>query len=116
MGTPGGVCKVRTVRRKGSDEDRWNLVEFNCALVLPWEPIPGRPGTQIKANIGPKNSGRKVETQEREVKTESQNKCISDNANRCDETRTHRGMPGMRKGNNKWRKGRSQSGESQTKV
>ena len=40
VGNEEGVCKVRTVRRKGSHEDRWNWDEFNKMQGVPWEPIP----------------------------------------------------------------------------
>ena len=43
IGTEKGTIKVRTVRRKGSEEDRWNSEEFTKLQGTPWEPIPGRP-------------------------------------------------------------------------
>ena len=51
IGTHEGVVKVRIVRRKGSHEERWNWEEFNAFRGAPWEPIPGRPGIEMTANI-----------------------------------------------------------------
>ncbi len=51
IGTQEGVCKVRTVRRKGSAEERWNWDQFGSMKGVPWEPEPGRPGVQVRANI-----------------------------------------------------------------
>ena len=52
VSTPEGVFKVRTVRRKGSHEERWNWEEFDMFRGSPWEPIPGRAGIETIANIG----------------------------------------------------------------
>ena len=42
VGTDKGVIKVRTIRRKGSDNERWDLVQLNEMRGTPWEPQPGR--------------------------------------------------------------------------
>ena len=60
VGTPEGVFKVRTVRRKGSEEDRWNWEEFNAFRSSPWEPIPGRPGIEMTANVGKEREPRQI--------------------------------------------------------
>ena len=52
VGTPEGVFKVSTVRRKGSHEVSWNWEELDMFRGSPWEPIPGRPGIEMTANIG----------------------------------------------------------------
>ena len=51
IGTPAGVIKVRTFRRRGSDEERWNLEEVNAFRGVPWEPIPGREGVKIRSRV-----------------------------------------------------------------
>ena len=43
VGAPGGAIKVRSIRRKGSEEERWNWEEFNGIKGTPWEPSPGHP-------------------------------------------------------------------------
>ena len=60
IGTANGFCKVRTIRRKGSEEDRWNWEEFLEIRGLPWEPTPGRPGTEMTSRIGGARSSEEV--------------------------------------------------------
>ena len=48
IGTEKGSIKVRTARRKGSEEDRWNWEEFTKIQGTPWEPSPGRPGREVQ--------------------------------------------------------------------
>ena len=48
------------MRRKGSEEDRWNWDEFNKIRGTPWEPIPGRPGIEFTANIGAEKGPREI--------------------------------------------------------
>ena len=60
IGTEKGTIKVRTVRRKGSEEDRWNWDEFTKIQGTPWEPIPGRPGIELTANIGAEKGPREI--------------------------------------------------------
>ena len=71
IGAAAGVCKVRTLRRKGSAEERWNWEELNSMQGLPWEPVPGKPGTEMTTNIGAETTPRalqeKTETEEKEV-------------------------------------------------
>ena len=55
-----GVCKVRTIRRKGSHEERWNWEEFSKMQGVPWELVPGREGIEVKANIGRDEKPREV--------------------------------------------------------
>ena len=47
VGTNEGVIKVRTVRRKGSEEERWNIVQLNDMKGSPWEPQPGVDSSDI---------------------------------------------------------------------
>jgi len=51
IGTANGIVKARTVRRKGTDADRWNTDELNAMKGLPWETIPGREGESIRSNV-----------------------------------------------------------------
>ena len=51
---------MRTVRRKGSTEDRWNWDEFSKLQGSPWEPIPGRPGIEMNSNIGAEQEPREI--------------------------------------------------------
>ena len=60
IGTAEGFCKVRSVRRKGSHEERWNWEEFNAVRGLPWEPVPGRPGIEMTARIGSARKEREI--------------------------------------------------------
>jgi hypothetical protein len=60
VGNRDGVVKVRAIRRRGSQEDRWNWEEFQEMKGLPWEPVPGRPGIEIKARIEDGMEAREV--------------------------------------------------------
>merc|ERR1712186_73111 len=51
IGTSEGVIKVRDVRRHGLDKDKWDLVKFNGFQGVPWEPIPGREGIELKCKV-----------------------------------------------------------------
>ena len=51
VGTPQGVLKVRTIRRRADKEGRWNWEQFEAMRGVPWEPIPGREGIEVKASI-----------------------------------------------------------------
>ena len=46
-----GTLKARSIRRKGSKEDRWDWKEFKDMQGLPWEPIPGQGDREVKARI-----------------------------------------------------------------
>ena len=48
--TKDGVIKVMTFKRRPEGE-RWNLEELENAKGLPWEPIPGREGIEIKSRV-----------------------------------------------------------------
>ena len=48
------------MRRKGSEEDRWNWEEFTKIQGTPWEPIPGRPGIELTANVGAEEEPREI--------------------------------------------------------
>ena len=60
IGTSKGVIKVRSVRRKGSHEDRWEIEQLNAMRGTPWEPVPGSPGTEIKSRIAPDREEKDV--------------------------------------------------------
>ena len=51
VGTDKGVIKARTVRRKGSVEQRWNGEILGQMVGTPWEPEPGRVVDYIRANV-----------------------------------------------------------------
>ena len=40
IGTDDGVIRCRTVRRKGSDEERWSLTQVQNMKGTPWAPEP----------------------------------------------------------------------------
>ena len=44
-----GVIKVKHYKQRPETE-RWNLEELEKAVGVPWEPIPGRTGIQIKSD------------------------------------------------------------------
>ena len=50
VGTNEGAIKVRDI--KGLPEnDRWDILKFNGIKGVPWEPILGREGIEIKAKV-----------------------------------------------------------------
>ena len=51
IGTPDGVVKCRDFRRKPVEEDRWNEEAFDKFKGTPWEPVPGKSGTEIRTQI-----------------------------------------------------------------
>jgi hypothetical protein len=46
-----GVVKVMSIRRKGSEEDRWNWLEFTKLRGTPWGPIPGKGDVEIRTSV-----------------------------------------------------------------
>ena len=60
IGTNRGVLKVRSVRRKGSHEDRWDVKQLDEMKGTPWEPVPGSPGTEMTSRIAPDREEREV--------------------------------------------------------
>ena len=48
MGAPQGAVKASEFKRKGSEEDRWNLDEVNAMKGLPWKPDPNTAGYEVK--------------------------------------------------------------------
>ena len=50
IGTEKGVIKVRTTRRKGTTEERWHLECMESMQGIPWEPVPGREGIEVKSH------------------------------------------------------------------
>ena len=61
MGASEGVIKVRDVRRHGIETDKWNLARFNDFKGVPWEPIPGREGIELKCRVNVPREGAGVE-------------------------------------------------------
>ena len=51
IGTAVGVLKVRSVRSFTDFSDRWKALSLNAVVGLPWRPIPGRDGTEIKSHV-----------------------------------------------------------------
>jgi len=51
IGTEGGIVKARTVRRPGSHGERWKWSVFEKMKGLPWEPVPGRAGFEIRTRV-----------------------------------------------------------------
>ena len=71
LGTKDGVLKARSFRRKGSAEERWNKEEILGVRGLPWQPVPGGPGMDIRSSVRlPEERGevRQPETEEREYR------------------------------------------------
>ena len=51
LGTPEGVIKIHTISRKGTVEQQWNTDEMLKMQGVPWQPLPGREGIEIRARI-----------------------------------------------------------------
>ena len=51
VGTSEGVIKARDIKRYSSEKEKWALDKFNEVKGVPWEPIPGRQGIEIKARV-----------------------------------------------------------------
>ena len=51
MATPEGVVKVRSIRRKGTEEMRWKREQMESMKEVPWEPVPGRAGVEIHSRV-----------------------------------------------------------------
>ena len=51
IGTHKGVVKARAFRRKGTEKERWNNDEIEKCTGLPWEPVPGREGIEVKSSV-----------------------------------------------------------------
>ena len=49
--TSQGVIKVRSIRRKASEEGRWNREEMQEMKGLPREPTPGAKGYEARSKI-----------------------------------------------------------------
>ena len=57
IGTDDGVVKCRTIKRKGSDEQRWDLGAIERMNGTPWEPERGRHGGEIMTRLRAWNNG-----------------------------------------------------------
>ena len=51
IGSPMGVTKARSYRRKGSLEDRLDAAQILNTKGTPWEPVPGQPGAELRVQI-----------------------------------------------------------------
>ena len=48
IGTPTGAVKAGEFKRKGSEEESWNLEELSNIQGLPWKPDPNTGGYEVK--------------------------------------------------------------------
>ena len=72
IGTSEGVIKCRAFRRKGSEAERWNPTEITQVVGLPWQPVPGGPGVDLRSAVRLPDSepvGEMPETQVRAYKS-----------------------------------------------
>jgi hypothetical protein len=51
IGTDEGVMKCRTIKRKGTKEERWDLGQVEKMKGVPWEPEPGREEVEIGVRL-----------------------------------------------------------------
>ena len=51
IGTDTGVIKVRSVRRKGTAQARWDVELWDKVKGTPWEPVPGREGVEVMSKV-----------------------------------------------------------------
>ena len=51
IGTKDGILKVRTYRNYLTIAERWNAASLFNVSGLPWEPVPGREGIEVKASV-----------------------------------------------------------------
>ena len=51
IGTPEGIVKARTVRRKGSAEESWDVELFNKFTGTPWKMTPEADGENVPLAI-----------------------------------------------------------------
>ena len=51
VGTKEGVIKARAFRKRGSEGERWSRDDVKSVGGIPWEPIPGREGIEIKSSV-----------------------------------------------------------------
>ena len=57
MGNEKGVLKASGIRRFALEEQRWNSELLDKMQGIPWEPIPGREGIEIKSRISVPREG-----------------------------------------------------------
>ena len=51
MGTPQGAVKASEFKRKGIEEERWNMDEVTIMEGLPWKPDPNAAGYEVKTRV-----------------------------------------------------------------
>ena len=61
IGTDEGVIKCRTVRRKGTKEERWASGQVENMKGTPWEPEPGREEGEVAVRLRIWNEKEKTE-------------------------------------------------------
>ena len=70
FGTDKGVIQVRTVSRTAFKDKQWNLETMKAFRGLPWEPVPGREGIEIRSKVDlPEIRTEPIAVQEPEEKT-----------------------------------------------
>ena len=50
IGTENGVIKVISIRRHGTEAMQWDKRRFEAFNGVPWEPVPGREGIEIRSH------------------------------------------------------------------
>ena len=50
---PRGAIKAHEFRRKGSDEERWNMEEITNMKGLHWQPDPNTASLEVQSRINP---------------------------------------------------------------
>ena len=50
IGTPSGVLKARSFNHHTMGTDKWSANGVESMTGLPWEPVPGRQGVEVKSN------------------------------------------------------------------
>ena len=51
IGTGQGVITVRSLRRKGIEDERWCKDDTNATKRIPWEPVPGQGDRDVKSKV-----------------------------------------------------------------
>ena len=51
MGTPQGAVKAIEFKRKGSEEERWNMDAVTTMKGSPWKPDPNTAGYEVKMRV-----------------------------------------------------------------
>ena len=54
---PNGALKCRTFRSIGSEEQKWDHERIDDIVGVPWQPVPGRNGIELKPRAMMPNRG-----------------------------------------------------------